>query len=449
MAALKPLEACAETGNIDYNVWPALLLPLIEQLRYIAHNEFPIPRPYPVVNPVLPSQRSTEHDRFDNPPTLLSNTPSTPRTLPPVPPFPGSSASRVPDSQPAADDAQEDQAREELPIEVVQLLEQSLKTLRTCFEKTPPHTIQRLSELVLYPTKHYRTLPAWLRALDRVVSVSSGADVFPLSDIPPDIGNGIINGTDIGGILFSNSSNEPRNGYDRDSLGSDESLGGALLTPIPWLKDADLSSETDTSLDSSSKIETWNDQSPDEDMLILPDTGVTPTANAAQAIAAVAVEQNREGSIPQRADGAVTQGELIRMEQTAGVVPVPQERFGDEGIELDDEDEKIPHARGPDLVGTVDMGKVAGEERILRISSPPGGPHEDSAQVDANDAQEVLSGGTTANKGTKVEKIKEGSPPDDYVKIEKEDVKDKTRPSSDDGDIVLVDADGTTGTSQR
>lgn len=396
-----------------------------------------------MVNPVLPSQRSTDPDRFiDNPPTLLSNAPSTPRNLPPVPPFPGSSASRVPDSQPAADDAQENEVREELPIEVLQLLEQSLKTLRTCFDKTPPHTIQRLSELVLYPTKHYRTLPAWLRALDRVVSVSSGADVFPLSDIPPDVGNGIINGTDIGGILFSNSSNEPRNGYDRDSLGSDESLGGALLTPIPWLRDSDLSSG-ESSLDSSSKVESWQDQSPEEEMLTLPDTGITPTVDAAHAIAAVAEEQNEEGLIPERPDGAVTQGELIRMEQEAGVVPVPHEdigRIGDEGIEIDEGD-NMPHARGPDLVGTVDMGKVAGEERTLRISSPPS--DRSHLAIDANDAQEVLSGGSTANKGTKAERTEGGSPSDDYVTVEKEDA-NKAGSSSDDGDIVLVDADGAT-----
>lgn len=391
-----------------------------------------------MVNPVLPSQRTTEPDRFiDNPPILPSNTPSTPRTLPPVPPFPGSSASRVPDSQPVVDDVQDDEVREQLPIEVIQLLEQSLKTLRTSFDKTPPHTVQRLSELVLYPTRHYRTLPAWLRALDRVVSVSSGAEIFPLSDVPPDVGNGMINGTELGGILFSNSSNETRNGYDKDSLGSDESLGGALLTPIPWLKDADLSSGTDSStLDSSSKVESWQDQSPEEEMLTLPDNGVTPTIDAAQAIAAVAEGHNGEGLIPERPDGAVTQGELIRMEQEAGVVPVPHEdigRIGDEGIEVDDGD-NMPHARGPDIVGTVDMGKVAGEERSVRISSPPSG--QSHTTVDPNDAQEVLSGGTPT------EKAETGSPGDDYVTVEKDDIKDKAGSSSDDGDIVLVDADG-------
>lgn len=373
---------------------------------------------------------------------MPSNAPSTPRSLPPVPPFPGSSASRVPDSQPQGEDSLDQQDEvEQLPLEVVQLLEQSLNTLRTTFAQKPPHTIQRLSELVLYPTKYYRTLPAWLRALERIVSVTSGADIFPLSDIPPNIGNnGIINGTEMGGILFPNSSNETRNGYDRDSLGSDESLGGALLTPIPWLKDSDLGSGTDSStMGSSSKVESWQDQSPEEEMLPVGDDNMTATADAAQAIAVVAQEQNGGGMVPERADGAVTQGELIRMEQEAGVVPVPHEdigRIGDEGIEMGDEGDNIPHARGPDLVGTIDMGKVEGQERQVHISSPPAGG---GSTIDTNDAQEVLSGGIVADKPATEESG------DDFIKVDKEDAKSK---SSDDGDIVLVDADGVTNDAE-
>lgn len=459
------LEACAETGNIDYVQWPSILPSLLERLSQIANEEFPLPRPYPIIHPVLPSQTTSDPlaDRFiENPPVLPSNTPKTPRTLPPVPTFPSSSASRVPDSQAdGKEDTQDGTATaEQLPAEVLQLLEQSLKTLRTYFAEKPPHTIQRLSELVLYPTRHYKTLPAWLRALDRVVSVSSGADIFPLSDVPPniDLANGVLHGTDMGGILFANSANETRNGYDRDSLGSDESLGGALLTPIPWLKDSDLSSSSGTETASSnSKVESWQDatETPDQDadadadadagadMLPLvgehQQTNMAQTAAHAEAIAAVAQEHNDHTLAPGRSDGAVTQGELIRMEQEAGVVPVGHDdvsRVGDEAIELnlEDEGDNVPHARGPNVVGTVDMGKVEGQERQVRISSPP---EESSNRIDANDAQEVLSGGTTAQNPDS-----SGGSSDEFVKVEKEEADDSKK--SDDGDIVLVDADGAT-----
>ena len=69
--------------------------------------------------------------------------------------------------------------------------------------------MQRLLELVAAPRTHYRHLPKFLRAVERVVSVSSSTAAFPLAD-----------GAAAG---FTNG------------LGSDESLGGALLTPIPWL----------------------------------------------------------------------------------------------------------------------------------------------------------------------------------------------------------------------
>lgn len=273
--------------------------------------------------------------------------------------------------------------------------------------------------------------------------------------------------------MFANSSNETRNGYDRESLGSDESLGGALLTPIPWLKDGDLSSSAGSGGEAASnhgngKIESWQDasESPEQDvdaegeadvdadaeMLPLVEEAqhqqqpqaqtnidMAETAAHAEAIAAVAQEHN--GTLASgRLDGAVTQGELIRMEQEAGIVPVGHEdvhRVGDEGIELDLEDEgdNVPHARGPDVVGTVDMGKVSGEERQVRISSPP---EERVNRVDANDAQEVLSGVTTGSKADS-----SGGSGDEFVKVEKEEGDDSSK-KSDDGDIVLVDANGAT-----
>lgn len=101
----------------------------------------------------------------------------------------------------------------------------------------PPHTIQRLAELILRPTAHYRTLPAYLRAVDRVVSVTSGADVFPFS-APTDISpqpNGLVHASNSAGTYVTpDFAHGP---------GSDESLGGALLTPIPWLTNVSFEGE--------------------------------------------------------------------------------------------------------------------------------------------------------------------------------------------------------------
>lgn len=129
------------------------------------------------------------------------------------------SSERVPDSQPqsfAANDTP-------LPPPLALLLDSIKSTLRSLFTAKPPHTIQRLAELILHPNLHYRTLPAYLRALDRVVCVTSSAEVFQLQNCQP---NGVVNGAATGptsGLLFEHAP------------GSDEALGGALLTPIPWL----------------------------------------------------------------------------------------------------------------------------------------------------------------------------------------------------------------------
>lgn len=101
--------------------------------------------------------------------------------------------------------------------------------------------------------------------------------------------NGLGTGSGGGGILWTNS--DTRDG----GLGSDESLGGALLTPIPWLKNGEVAGggTSMSPMRSSDPLETVE----------------TPSGSA---------------FVPERVDGAVTQGELIRMEQEAGIVPVSQ-----------------------------------------------------------------------------------------------------------------------------
>ncbi|KAJ9616715.1 hypothetical protein H2200_000434 [Cladophialophora chaetospira] len=444
------LEQVANNGEMDFEKWPAIIEPLLQRLNQIVYTDFPTPRPYPSISrplPPSPTQTQPTLPRDSNP---ISQTPSTPvRNLPPVPPFPNSSAtstSHIPDSLPPSQDPPIDTANE-LPALLLQILNSVTQTLHASFSERPPHTIQRLAELILYPTRHYKTLPAWLRAIDRIVSVSSAADIFPLSETPPII-NGV-NGDGGGGILWSNDN---RNGYDSASLGSDESLGGALLTPIPWLRNGisvgEESSEDSGLLGSNTSGSTDG----------LEDSLTLPTA-----------EGDGNPLVPERPDGAVTQGELIRLEQEAGVVPVtrnpPESHISGtmEDNSLLDDGELIPHARGPDLVGSVDMGRVDGQDVELHIGSPPG--EDGKKETDANDAQTVLqdNGGTPATSlaepvigpGSTTDSddfeivLKDVAESDaDAMQLDEDgkvqDGQQRKPVEEQDGDIVLVDADGKT-----
>lgn len=165
---------------------------------------------------VPPSSNKENHiPDLQTPPRLTAN--SAPPAISPL-------SERVPDSQ---SQSFAGPTNETLPSPLASLLDSIKSTLRSLFSSKPPHTIQRLSELILHPNAHYRTLPAYLRAVDRVVSVTSSAEIFPLqvqaSTSQP---NGVTNGGGSTGLLFEYAP------------GSDESLGGALLTPIPWLNAA-------------------------------------------------------------------------------------------------------------------------------------------------------------------------------------------------------------------
>jgi len=360
------------------------------------------------------------------------------RTLPPVPPFnsPSTGTTHIPDSLPASQ--QPPPTLSQIPDLLLQMLNSITATLRSVFSEKPPHTIQRLAELVLFPTKYYRTLPAWLRAVDRTVSVSSTADIFPLPHAQP-LPNSVIDssllngvhgdgasstgtGTGGGGILWDNT--DSQDGYDA-SLGSDESLGGALLTPIPWLKNGVSSSD---------------ESSTGSDMLSEPiDALATGTM------------------VPEREDGAVTQGELIRQEQQAGVVPASRSAMGPSrmmagaeetsgGITIDDEGqgESIPHARGPDLVGTVDMGLVGGRGFEVQIGSKKErGQDDGNVDLNVNDAQEVLmNAGQPRNDSDHAEEP--GQPAGERPEEMQLDIDPAVVETGDDAnaDIVLTDADG-------
>lgn len=157
---------------------------------------------------------------------------------PQSPSQPQAATERVPDSQP-----QSSQANDTLPPQLAQLLRSIRSSIQSFFMSKPPHTIQRFSELILRPTAHYRTLPAYLRAVDRVISVTSDAAIFPFTT--PANTNAQPNGF----VHPSNSAGTYVTPDHLNGLGSDESLGGALLTPIPWLTNASFGAESMTELE--------------------------------------------------------------------------------------------------------------------------------------------------------------------------------------------------------
>ncbi|KAL8918733.1 MAG: hypothetical protein Q9172_005303 [Xanthocarpia lactea] len=271
-----------------------------------------------------------------------------------------------------------------LPPQLLSLLSSVQSNLRSSFAQAPPHTAQRLAELVIRPRAHYRTLPSYLRALDRVVSVSSPATLFPLP-----------NTTSTAHGSYLNGSITPAGGNGSDP---DETLGGAALTPIPWLREGLHPGSGDRLVGSDLRTES---------------TSVIDGPNGVGSVETVTVAVN--GSSRQSA-AAVTQGELIRQEQEAGVVPVPMTRSTaplDTGRRKEDqgeEEEGMPHARGPEVIGMEDMG-----------------PQANSAGFDVEAA--------LGRKG-------EGETPP--LRRTREEVQEKEvdRDKDGDGDIDVVDADG-------
>lgn len=222
------------------------------------------------------------------------------------------------------------------------------------------------------------------------MSVSSGADIFPLPvslPIPGNITdstlpNGVANGASSGGFLAADN-----------SLGSDEALGGALLTPIPWLTDTTIPGGRD-------HVPEESDPSPDSSPGLVGGGG------------------GGLGPVPTREAGGVTQGELIRQEQEAGVVPATHQhhqhqlqtdstmttREGTEEMETQttsppaEDGEELPHARGPAVVGVEDLGLQNGKGVAMSLSPSEGAAVSEDQNL-RQAAAVVASGSEEAAKG--------------------------------------------------
>ena len=336
----------------------------------IAHTEFPIPKlPLPIdprsrlLSP-LPSspieQSSSQEADKENAPTASSE--------------PSAPAQPVQQLEPG-----------ELPKQIATILDGIITHLKS-FETHPPHTIQRLSELVLRPRAHYKALAPYLHAVDRVVHVTSSTSIYPLPPAIPDMasmsinGDGADNEDPAAAVGWAN----PTNGTAAAAAAAaaDEALGGALLTPIPWLsRPSPESNNGDSSAGSSGGSATGGSGA----QIHSESTETIEGPNGVGSIETVSVSINGVSSTG-HARG-VTQGELLRQEQRAGVVPVSQlsrgnnahhdapgratqddedgeERTEDGGDEdgkgegdgEEPQEEETPHARGPDEIGAGDIG---------------------------------------------------------------------------------------------
>ncbi|KKK18611.1 hypothetical protein P175DRAFT_0504321 [Aspergillus ochraceoroseus IBT 24754] len=369
------LEIAANGGLMDCEKWPSLVEPLLERLEYIMYNVFVMPEIPPETpntlplhppslnaptSPLLqdPNSAPSSSNKENAAPSELQ-TPPRPSTSSMLPP---SSIERVPDSQPAS---QIVTSNGTLPAPLLLLLQSIKSTLRSLFSSKPPHTIQRLAELILRPHVHYKTLPAYLRAVDRVVSVTSTADVFPL---PMQSGatqlNGVINGTENTFVFTDNA------------LASDESLGGALLTPIPWLNNA-ASSET-------------------EGAAMDDDAGILTSADPLQQIMTQGVNPEQQQTI----ETGILEGDMMDSSATPA-----------------DPADEIPHARGPSVLGVEDMGLQDGKGVQMTLLNT--GSENDACST------EQMSRDQPAQSSQPSPENKESSP--------------STKDTDGDGDIALSD----------
>ena len=300
-----------------------------------------------------------------------------------------------------------------IPQETVNFYSSIRHSLSTTFAKDAPHTIQRLAELILEPKRRYKFLPPYLKALDRVASVSSPNALFPLPQAVLPTAPGLLNGT-------TTSTPQP------SSLGSDESLGGALLTPIPWLQNRgaqnELISESTEIVDGpngAGRIETvsvamlngGNGNSPTQ-----------PAAPVASSISQIASSHPDGETLP--STGPVTQGQILRQEQEAGIVlnnphslisnpsrtTVGEMEGGGTVVETVEGEEETPHARGPELIGMEDTGPQKTSTGGLDIEGAVGRPSIDHPSKTCGPAEE-----------SKDEEMKDASEKSDEEAEEKKD----------------------------
>ncbi|KAF1926249.1 uncharacterized protein M421DRAFT_7180 [Didymella exigua CBS 183.55] len=413
------LRAAAD-GSLDSAEWPATLQYILDRLDEIIH-EFPKP----------PADTSADADGDAD-----TSTPAPADTSTPAP------ADAAPKPEAAAASAAAAAARDKenappttpprpppvpvrpapeskaLPPATTSLYASIRNALSLHFAKQPPHTVQRLAELVLEPKRRYKHLSPYLRALDRVVSVSSPLAVFPLPQAVLPSASGLLNGTA--------AAPNPH----AATLGSDESLGGALLTPIPWLHSR---GQNELISESTEMVDGPNGAGRIETVTVGMLSGQPPRQEPAASSPVSQIASSHPDGETLPSTGPVTQGELLRQEQQAGIVlnnphslttSPTRTSFGEsEGgatvVETVEAEEEAPHARGPETIGLEDTGPqkqgasldiegAVGRPSLERSSRSPGratAPGAESKDEKMEDAGETMedAGETVEDAGEKME----------------------------------------------
>ena len=292
----------------------------------------------------IPSSQQTEKatPQGSSPPALPNDT-SSPTPSAPVIPNSQTSALPPPDGT--------------LPPQLLSFYTSLKSNLTNSFSDAPPYTVQRLAELILQPTTHYRTLPAYLRALDRTISVSSNSDVFPLPSSALDAVNASSNGTPVAGGLLAPTTG-PNHGDD---------FNGAALTRIPWLRDSasmldtserppgggtGVSPTTDLRTESTSMIDGPNGAGSIETVTVAVNGVPSAGLSAQQRVPSASADS---APAPLQPSGAATASvtDAPQPQESGGAALPRSPRAGDE------EEEERPHARGPEEIGMEDMGPQA------------------------------------------------------------------------------------------
>ncbi len=161
--------------------------------------------------------------------------------------------------------------------------------------------------------------------------------------------------------------------------------------------------------------------------------------------ASTASNSDTDLSAALRAEGGVTQGELLRQEQKAGVVPATQLRHGVADSDGMGEDDEMPHARGPEEIGMEDMGPQSSS-----TGSERKGPGQGMQGIDIEaaigrklDLDEADT--ETEDKSEEEEKATPGTPKREAEQeIGGEEKRVKAEDADIDTDVEVVDADGKT-----
>jgi len=148
-----------------------------------------------------------------------------------------------------------------------------------------------------------------------------------------------------------------------------------------------------------------------------------------------------------RAEGGITQGELLRQEQRAGVVPAAQLVGKGDESGMGEEDE-LPHARGPEEIGMEDVGMqgASGSERMVGTSTMGMQGIDVEAAVGRRTAKSDPTAEDEEEEAKAEEKVEAPTTP----KREAEDElagggkKLKVDSTAEPEDMEIVDADGKT-----